>query len=245
MSALVHAIRALRCFGAAEPELSLAELSRRLMLSKSNTHRILNLLADEGLLERGARPGRFRLGLGLYELGMRAVSRFELAPRARPVLAALSEATGETALLGVLDAAEVVYIQKAESARLLRVHSSPGLRTPAHSTATGKAILAWRPAADVERVIARGLPADTERTITEAAAFRAHLADVRAQGYAVSDGEFEPWTCSVAAPVLGDADYAVAAVTVAGPVQRIVPAHVPALARRLMEAAAQLARLPA
>jgi len=240
VSALVNAIRVLRCFSKQEPELRLTEISRRLGLSKSNTHRIVSILAEEGLLYRDPGSGRYRLGLGLFELGARALRSVDLGPLPLPVMSELWRRTGETVLLGVLEADEVVYIQRIESPRLLRISHAGNPRAPIHCTGTGKAILAWRSEAEIARVIRRGLPAYTERTITDPERFRRHLAEVRRLGYAVSDQEREVGTRSVAAPVRDATGAVVAALTVAAPAQRLPRAQIPALAALVMDAARRL-----
>src|SRR5829696_6488048 len=116
MSSLTHAVRFLRCFSEDEPELRLSEISRRLSLSKGNTHRLLTMLADEGFVRREPSSAKYRLGLGLYELGQLAVSDPDLRP-AIPRMLQLSQDTEETILLGVLDDLEIVYVQRVESSR--------------------------------------------------------------------------------------------------------------------------------
>jgi DNA-binding IclR family transcriptional regulator len=239
MSSLVHGVHILRCFSRDEPALRLSEISRRLGLSKSNTHRLLTLLVEEGLLRRAADSSKYRLSLGLFELGMQALSDLDVRP-ALPAMTELGQLTGETVLLGVLDETAVVYVQQVESPRALRISHGTGLRAPIHCTATGKALLAWRSEAEIERVIRQGLPAHSERTITDPARFRKHLADVRRLGYAVNDQEREPLIRSVAAPVWNASGAVVAALTVAGPSQRLARAAMPALAARVADAAARL-----
>src|SRR6185436_4560130 len=98
----------------------------------------------------------------------------------------------------------------------------------------GKVLLAWRPDGDIERVIRHGLSPYSEHTIIDAAAFRAHLAEVRRQRYALSEQEREAGTCSVAAPVRDAAGGVVAALTLAGPTQRLPRAALRPLAARVV-----------
>ncbi|HLH21596.1 MAG TPA: IclR family transcriptional regulator [Chloroflexota bacterium] len=240
MSSITSAVRVLRCFSREEPELRLTDISRRLGLSKSNTHRIASLLVDARLLRRDPRSARYRLGLGLFELGALALSQVGLGPLPIAVMTELGRQTGETVLLGILDDYEVVYIHRVESAYLLRVSHAGHPRAPAHATATGKVLLAWRPDADVERVIRHGLPRYSDRTITDPAAFRAQLGEVRRQGHALSEHERETWTRAVAAPVRDAGGGVVAALTVAGPSQRLPRAQLPALVAHVVAAADRL-----
>src|SRR3954447_27013258 len=111
MSSLLHAIHIMRCFSEQEPELRLSEISRRLGLSKGNTHRLLTMLPDEGLVRRGTDPAKYRLGLALFELSQVALSELDLRP-ALPKMLELGRLTSETVLLGVLDDWDIVYVQR-------------------------------------------------------------------------------------------------------------------------------------
>ncbi len=220
MSSLIEGIRILRTFSEDEPELRLSEISRRLGLSKGNTHRLLTMLASEGLIRRDAHSARYRLGLGLYELGQVALSEVDLRP-ALPHMMEIGRITEETILLGVLDDLDVVYVQRVESPHNLRVTHGPRERGPVHCTATGKVLIAWKPEQEIERFIRHGLPKHSARTITEPDQFRQTLHDVREHGFAVNDQEREMLIRSVSAPVRDSRGVVVAAVTVAGPSQRL------------------------
>jgi DNA-binding IclR family transcriptional regulator len=200
----------------------------------------MSLLIEARLLHRDPRSARYRLGLGLFELGALALSHVGLGPLPIAIMTELGRETGETVLLGVLDDHEVVYIHRVESRYLLRVSHAGHPRAPAHATATGKAILAWRPDADVDRVIRHGLTRYSERTVTDPEEFRAHLAEVRRRGYALSEHERETWTRSVAAPVRDASGAVVAALSVAGPTQRLPRARLPALIARVVAGAERL-----
>src|SRR2546423_8569437 len=69
LASVRNAARVLRAFSRAGQELGITELARHLGLGKSTVHRLVTTLTAERLLERGSTPGRYRLGLGLYELG--------------------------------------------------------------------------------------------------------------------------------------------------------------------------------
>jgi len=98
---------------------------------------------------------------------------------------------------------------------------SVGTRAPVHSTAVGKALLAFQPDEVVDGVLARGLPASTPNTLTDARALRRELAAVRSRGYAIDDEESEVGLRSIAAPIRNDAGQVVASISIAGPAHRI------------------------
>jgi IclR family KDG regulon transcriptional repressor len=231
LSSLTNAIRLLNLFGKERPELTLRDIAAELGVAKSTAHRLLATLYRGGLVERSPDGGRYRLGLRLYELGMLAVQHLELREQALMHLDDLRNTTGETAHLAVRDGAEVVYIERRESHHSLRLFSHIGHRMPVHSTSTGKAILAFEPAEVVEAILAAGLPRLTANTIVDADRFRRELEGVRRAGYALNVEESEPHASSVAAPIRDYTGQVIAAVSVAGPSQRLTPAALKSVAK--------------
>jgi DNA-binding IclR family transcriptional regulator len=138
--------------------------------------------------------------------------------------------------------AEVVYIDKVESAQPVRMHSRIGSRQPAHCTAVGKVFLAHAAEEIVEKVIASGLPSRTDRTITSPQRLRTELGTVRLQGYAVDDIENEPDIRCVAAPVFDHGGTVVTAVSVSGPASRVTRERTAELAALLLESTAEISR---
>lgn len=220
LTTVVKAVRVLRAFTYDEPVLGVSELSRRLGMGKSTVHRILLTLAEEGLVTRTP-SGQYRLGLGLLELGQVAVASLELREVAHGPLERLRNDTGETAHLAVFEPPDVVYLERFESPSTLRMFSRLGRRNHAHSTSSGKVLMAFGSAADLEEVIATGLPRIGPRCITEPRLLKRALEEVRERGYAVSVDESERGVVSVGAPVFDHDGECVAAVSVAGPALRM------------------------
>lgn len=234
LATVTNALRLLQEFTYAEPVLGVSELGRRLGISKSSVHRILSTLCHEGFVSRTA-DGRYRLGYTLHELGQRVVHSTRLHEAAQPVLQQLRNDTGETTHLAVLDGTGVVYLERFESPGMVRLLGSLGTRMPAHATSSGKCLLAWGTAAQVDEVIAAGLERLAPRTLTSPELFRAHLADVRRQGYATAFEERLKGIASVGAPVFGADGLIKAAISVAGPTLRVnrdsLPRHVALVGR--------------
>ena len=154
----------------------------------------------------------------------------DIRATARPALVDLAEASRETVHLAALDADEVINIEQISGPHLVRDTNWVGRRTPLHCVANGKALLAWRPAAEIARVLARPLARFTERTIIDPAALRAELAVVREYGYAQALGEAEVGLNAVAAPVRDGSGQVVAAVSVSGPAYRVAADRIAELA---------------
>jgi len=110
------------------PELSQTELASRLGLHKSTVFRILTVLENHRFVEKDSTSGKYRLGTKLFEIGVSAGSHVNLRDKARPCLKRLVYETGETAHLCVLDDGEILYLEKVEAQRTVRVPSNVGRR---------------------------------------------------------------------------------------------------------------------
>jgi DNA-binding IclR family transcriptional regulator len=183
--------------------LSLAGLVQATGLPRPTAHRLACALEDHRLLGRDD-AGRFRLGLRLFELGSAALGDVGLVDAARPVLADLRDATGESAQLYVRDGDHRVCLVSVEPRSGLRDTVPVGTPLPLDAGSGGRVLLAYSDDA-------RRFPSvDGEL-----------LADVRRRGWAESAGEREPGVGSVSAPVRGPGGRVVAAVSVSGPLERL------------------------
>lgn len=218
--------------------ISLAQLSTKLKLHKSTVHRLVMVLERHRLLEKHSETGRYRLGLKLFELGSRAIAGMDLRDRARPHLQRVMYETDETVHLCVLDEGEVLYVDKIEPQRSVRMASSVGRRMPMHCTAVGKAILAELPASQIDDIVRlHGLRPSTRRTVRTPAELTAELAAVRSRGYAIDDEENEEGVRCVGAAIVDSTGSAVAAISVSGPSFRITKEKVPVVSRSVVAAA--------
>jgi DNA-binding IclR family transcriptional regulator len=234
------ALDALDCFTDAT-ELGATEVSRRLGIAKSTASRMLAALASRGLLERRS-TGRYRLGLKLFEYGQLVVDRLMLRDMALPVLAELRDHVTETVQLGVPLGADVLYIDRLEGTNGLRFHTEAYRRKPVHSSAAGKALAAFNPYV-AKAVLAAGFERHTTYTITSASRFDATLAQIRELGWSMAEEEFEIGQSSVACPVTfqrGGTTMAVAAISIAGPTQRILGPRREVIVAALLQATQKL-----
>jgi DNA-binding IclR family transcriptional regulator len=239
--ALARAADVLGCFSYEQPELGVAEISRRLGLPTSTVHRLLVSLHVVGFVERPTR-GRYRLGLRLHELGQTATFGNVLRHHGHRHLEALRSATGHTPQLAVLSGTDAVYIDRLEDSEVFRRFGLSGSRIPAYASSSGKVLLAFGAADDSLRAIAaKGLVRRAERTITSMTLLLDELEATRRRGYAESLEETWPDMASVAAPVLGVSGRAVASLSVAGPVGRFDPAARARAARLVQSHARRLA----
>jgi DNA-binding IclR family transcriptional regulator len=206
----------MEAFNGGQQVLSLSDLSDCTGLPKSTLHRLADQLCQVGWVQRD--PGGYRVGMRLFELGNLAVEGNRLQEAAFPHLQALAAKTGLSAQLGILDQAEVVYLERIVVGPL-RLPTRRGGRKPAYCTALGKAMAAFDD--DVIRaVVSSRMTRKTANTITEPGALRTELNQVREAGVAFDRGEtYEELVC-VAAPIR-NAGGAIGAVSVTGPAGRM------------------------
>ena len=195
--------------------LTLAQLVRRTGLPRSSAHRMLERLVQLRWLRRSGRD--YELGMRLVELGSLAVHQDRLVRAARPLLSELHRATGLVVHLALLDGPDVVYLEKVGDRLASAVLTRVGGRQPAHCTAVGKAILAFRDEdAEVDLQFRK-----TKYSISASTQLAHELAKVRARGIAFEREESQLGFGCVAAPIGGPGD-AVAAVSVCGPMNRMM-----------------------
>jgi DNA-binding IclR family transcriptional regulator len=221
LSSVATAFRLLNAFSEEEVEIGVSALAKRLGIAKSTVHRLAVTLVAEGVLEQNPDTEKYRLGINLFRLGALVRQRMNLSNEAKPHLVELREATNETVHLAILNQNQIMYVYNLESRQAIRARSDIGVRKPAYCTAEGLAMLAFQPQHTIDVVIADGLAALTPHTNTSAAGLRAQLQEVRQAGYAVEDEESEIGMRCIAAPVREAGGAVIAAVGVAGPVQRL------------------------
>jgi DNA-binding IclR family transcriptional regulator len=225
----------------AEGECSLAELSEAVALHKSTVHRIVMVLERHRLVLKNPISGRYRLGLKLFELGSRAMAGSDLRVQARPYLNRVMAETGETVHLCILDDGEVLYVDKVEPQKIVRLSSTIGRRSPAYCTSVGKAMLAYLPSEELDHIVRRcGLERRTKNTITSPANLHAELAETRARGYAIDNEENEEGVRCAGAAVLDYSGRPVAAISVSGPAFNITKEKIAVVTGPVVAAARML-----
>jgi DNA-binding IclR family transcriptional regulator len=222
LSSVATAVRVLKAFTSATPDWGVTDLATQIGESKSTVHRVLSTLTDEGLLEQDASTSRYRLGLALFDLAAAVPSQRNLHEAVLLPMTDLRNSTGETVQVGVLDGRQVVYVERLDSPHTLRIFTELGRRNSAHCTGSGKALLAFTPAAQLDRLLDGWvLERQTEHTIGSTGELRSHLAMIRDRGYAENRHESQIGVVSIAAPIRDESGTTVAAMSVAGPAERI------------------------
>jgi DNA-binding IclR family transcriptional regulator len=212
----------LAAFDTEHGALTLSELSRRTDLPLTTAHRLAGELSRHGMLERDE-LGRYRIGLRLWEIAATAARAVDLRETALPFLQDLCTTTRENVQLAVLDGCEAVYLERLSRPGAVHVVTRVGSRLPVHATGVGLVLLAHAPIEVQDEVLAGRLTRLTRYTVTDPRRLRRILADVRRDGYVVSDRQVETISVSVAAPVRDRAGRVVAAVSVVVAAARVPP----------------------
>lgn len=229
----------LRAVAAAEPAgASTSELGRRAGLARPTAHRLLVSLADEGLVSRDARSGRWSLGPELYLLGVGAADRYDVTDQAREVVAGLARETGESAFLSVRRGDETVCVLSEEGSFPVRSHVlHVGIRFPLGVASAGLAILSHLPAADVDAFFDRVQPDSVWGPEHSEDAIRSRIKVTRRVGYAVNPALIVEGSWGVAAAVFDRAGRPAWALSLTGVETRFRPERRSALGQLLLEQA--------
>ena len=232
VQSLGRGLSVIEAFDADHDAMTLSEVARRTDLTRATARRFLLTLVDLGYVRTDGRL--FSLTPQVLRLGHAYLSSLGLPEIAQPHLERLSATLHESTSVAVLDGADIVYVARVATHRIMRVGISVGTRFPAYATSMGRVLLAALPDRAAATHLRRGeLRALTERTITDPARLRAELDRVRDQGWSLVDQELEPGLRSIAAPLTDAAGQVVAAVNVSTQVHLVrsdlVETHLPAL----------------
>lgn len=224
-------------------QVRLIDASNYLGVASSTAHRLMAMLQYRGFVRQNPTTRAYQPGPALSSIAFAIMGRMDVRATARPVLERLHHEFAETVHLGRLDGPKVTFVDTIEGTRAVRVGSRVGRTLPAHTTSTGKAMLAQL---DVEKLRelypAEDLEAVTDRSITKRTDLEAELEKVRQRGFAISSEESEDGVCSVAVPVPGVND-ALYAVNVSVPAHRMTETLQAEIAESLRQTSKELANI--
>lgn len=236
------ALQVLSCLEEARQPLTLTEICYRVRLPKTTVFRYLYTLCESGFVEHSPENELYWLGLTALKLGQAASSQLQVRTVALPYMHELRDRFNETVNLGVLDGQEIVYIEMVESHHALRLQARPGSRDSVHSTALGKAMLAFFPREQWPQYLPTRLEPLTPQTITSVADLQRNLLEVRARGYSIDDQENEIGARCVGAPIFDEGGRVHTAISVSGPVSRLPEALTLEVAEALVRTAEAISR---
>ncbi|NLB11513.1 IclR family transcriptional regulator [bacterium] len=233
----------LNTLGSQNKELGISELSRLLDLHKSTVHRMLVTLEDENLVVYNKTLQKYHLGIKLLELGSIAKRQIDIRNIAWPIMQEIAQKTKENVDLNILIDDRRVSIEKIESPHDLRRAIKLGKSLPLYHGGSGKAILAFLPDSEIERILQKAdLAPLGPNAITNPGVLKEHLKEIREKGYATSFEERVLGVASIAAPILNEKHYAIASLSISGPIARLTKEKEPLFAMLIKKAASDISK---
>jgi IclR family KDG regulon transcriptional repressor len=240
IQALDRGLRLLTIIAESPQPLSRSEVARLAGLNPSTAFRLLVTLESHGLIERVPGGGGYRRGVATLLLAAGGIEE-AIRRHARPLLEILRDATGESAVVSAVGTASFAPLEQIDGIHALSVRWI-GRRFPLNCTSPGKLVLAALSEAELDACLAGPVEACTPLTLTDPAAIRAELAEVRRTGIATSVGDHELGVIGISAAARDAAGRPVAIISVTGPDVRLTTARLGAIAPLVRSAAGELAR---
>lgn len=237
VQSLDRALSVLETLAGQREGLPLTRIAQRVGLHKSTVHRLLATLCVRGYVEKLS-TGEYRLGRRVVELGSMYLNQLELKTEAQPFLRRLLDETTQPVHLAVLEGMDSIYIDKMETVHSIRMYSQIGLRTPAHCTGVGKALLSGLSSEELTKRLAQAeLKAYTPSTITDANELMKEIRRVKRRGWAGDNEEHELGIRCIAAPIYDYRGEIVAAVSTSGVARILTPESDPQTAEYVLTCA--------
>ena len=210
-----HVLRMLTLLSHHPEPVSAGLVAATLKLPRSSTYRLLSTLIDHGFVDYLPEERRYGLSVAAYELGSAYARQAPLQRIARPIVRQLVDRMKQNAHLAVLHGRDVLYVIEERAAGRPMLITDVGVRLPAVLTASGLAMLARLPAAQVRALFPNAAAfVETERGPATPTALRQRLSDVRNRGYATEEGSVTSGLSSLAQAVLDHTGHPTAAIAV-------------------------------
>lgn len=223
--------------------LSMVEIAGTLEFPNNSVYRITSTLFNHGYLNRDEHSKRFSLSRKLLALGFASLSEKNIIEMSIDIMRQLRDETRETVLLATLLGECMVVLEQVPGTHPFKFMVDPGSRLHLHTSAPGKALLAFLPEAESDDILKRTkLVKFNEKTITKKPQFRRELAKVRKHGYALDDGEQLEGVHCIGAPLLNERGYPIAAIWITGPGDRMPESSFETLGHKVAEHAHRISQ---
>ena len=243
VSSVDRALTFLETLAKSNRGMTLADIARKLRLPKSSAHCILLTLERRGYIYRVPSTHRYLFGMRLLNLAQEALGRLELRARASAPLRRLLEKTHMTVHMAIYEDGEAVLVEKLEPHTAVKMASHIGRRLDLHCTGVGKALLAYLPEDEINRLrTSRALARHNENTIVFSKKLQAELEHIRKVGYSFDNEEDEIGFRCVGAPIFENSLTVIAAISVAGTTTQITGTSLDSLARTVKDTADEISR---
>lgn len=204
-------------------EMGVTEISKNLNLGKTSVFRLLHTLKNRGYINKNKENDKYYLGIKFTHIGTTVLQRQNIVKIVRPYLESLTKKHHETVHLAILDAGDVVFLDKANSIiNTIQMHSTIGARMPGYCTGTGKLLLAYKYAQleDIE-ILKFDYKKFTQNTIITSKDLIKELKKIREKGYSEDNEEKEIGLTCYAVPIRNNKNDVLAAISISGPSVRI------------------------
>lgn len=243
LKSITKAVNVINLLADADTPMSLTEMSNELGIAKSTLHAIVATLLEEEYLAQDSDTNKYELGFRLFEIGSQFSRKLNISRIAMPYMQNLAKKTNETIHLAVLSDNEVLYVNKEESSVSIRIVTETGLKLPVHCTGVGKALISGHTTDELEKVAQeKGLKKYTDSTITDLKKLQKEISKVKGQGFAVDEQEFMVGLRCIAIPIYNHSGKVVCALSISGPVARMMGDSFEDKKKRLMHAAAKISQ---
>jgi len=196
-------------------ERGVTEISKALKMSPSKISRMLGTLEREGFFEKNLETGKYRLGIGFFELGIVYAFHFPLRKIIRPHIEQMAKELNLTASWGILRNAKVIVVDRVQNLNIDLMAYRIGLNLPIHTTSIGKVLLAYLPEEEQERILQSvTLVKFTDATVVDKGLIKESLKHIREKGYATDQGETHEDLNCIAAPIRNGTREVIAAINV-------------------------------
>jgi IclR family acetate operon transcriptional repressor len=242
IQALDRAFLILDVMADAGGEAKLTEIATTAGLNVSTCHHLISTLHNWGYVARGINSRSYVLGSRILHLSAACLRQVDLPRRAQSFVDRLNDQTREAVQLAIMQDTNLVHVLRREARHAVRVEAGFGGNSgAAHATATGKAILAWLPPTELDRIVAdKGLAAFTPNTITDIEKLKEELRLTRRNGFSIDREEFQIGVICLGAAIRDHAGAVVGSISVSAPVFRATPDYIDQIQVHVIAAADEL-----
>ncbi|WP_245413509.1 IclR family transcriptional regulator domain-containing protein [Mangrovicella endophytica] len=222
VEALARGLAVLEAFDSRQPEMTFADLARKLDMSIATVRRNILTLEALGFVRRHNK--HFLLAPRILTLGSAYLNAFSVEEAVTPELHRITSLFGDAANMAVLDRGDVLYIANVAASRVARRSATLGVTYPAYATSMGRVLLAALPQDEVEDYLERLVPVPlTDHTVTDKSELRAILAQTRSAGYAVTVDQLDYGITAIAVPVKDMSGRVICSINSSGYTPRLSP----------------------
>jgi IclR family transcriptional regulator, acetate operon repressor len=242
IQALDRAFLILDVIADAGGEAKLTEIANIAGLNISTCHHLISTLHNWGYVARGPNSRSYVLGSRILHLSAACLRQVDLPRRAQSFVDRLNDQTREAVHLAIMQDTNLVNVLRRDARHAVRVDAGLGGNSnAAHATATGKAILAWLPPTELDRIVAdKGLTAFTPHTITDIDRLKEELRLTRRNGFAMDREEFQLGVVCIGAAIRDHAGAVVGSIGVSSPVFRATAEYIDQIRAHLIAAVDEL-----